>query len=94
MDEVYCCICENVENSEIFDKSFIQHIRYGLCLLTYFCLLFKIRLESVTKAFISKVVLANLKVSESLYAKKIFDGILLSQCDIRATEKRNATLLL
>ena len=37
-----------------------------LWLLTYFCVLFKIRLESVTKVFTSEVFLTNLKVSEPI----------------------------
>ena len=37
-----------------------------LCLLRCFCILFKRQMESVTKVFISKVVLPNLKISEPI----------------------------
>ena len=40
-----------------------------LCLLPCFCILFKRRLESVTKVFISEVVMAKLKVLEPIDAQ-------------------------
>ena len=67
-DEVWCCVCKNVVNSEIFAKDFIQIDIMDLCLLpcSWFC--FKRRLESVVKVFISEVVLTNLKMSEPIDA--------------------------
>ena len=38
----------------------------NLCLLTCFCILFKRRLERVTKVFMSEVVLTNFKFAEPI----------------------------
>ena len=40
----------------------------NLCLPPYFCILFKRRLQSVTKVFMSKVVLAKLKIPQPVDA--------------------------
>ena len=39
----------------------------------------------------SKVVLVNLKRSEPIDVLLILDGMLMSQCSIRTTEKENTT---
>ena len=51
------CLPKTLFNIDIVD----------LCLLLCFSILLKLLLESFTKVFMSKVVLANLKISEPMY---------------------------
>ena len=53
----------------MFAKYFFNLDTMNLCLLPCLCILFKRRLESVTKVFMLEVVLVHLKFSEPIDAK-------------------------
>ena len=68
-DEVYCCVCKNIEKIEMFAKYFfnldvVDHVYF---LVSVFSL--KRRLKNVTKVFMWEVVLIHLKFSEPIDAK-------------------------
>ena len=48
-DEVYCCVCKNIEKIEMFVKDFFSLDVMDLCLLPCFCILFKKTIEKCYK---------------------------------------------
>ena len=64
----FVAVSKNVETVKCLPKILFNIYFIDLYLLTCFCFLFKIRLESVTKVFMSEVVQANLKISKPIDA--------------------------
>ena len=68
-DEVCCCVCKNVENSEMFAEDFFQHKYYGSVFTSLFLHSCENMIEKCYKGiFMFKTLLANLNLLQSIDA--------------------------
>ena len=67
-DEVCFCVCQNVENSGMFTKDFIQHRYYESLFTVLFLRSLWLTTGKCYKGIMSKVFLADLKMSKPVDA--------------------------